>query len=267
MTFDRTADAARYEVVGAGSDAALFAAAALEPADRVLDIGCGYGRTTLRAAAQAPDGEAVGIDIAAPLLAEARATAARTGVRNVSFVHADAQTHRFPEAAFDVALSRNGVMFFADHTAAFSHIGHALRPGGRLAFTVPGDPASNELPQVLGAALRGLLPSGMTRSGAPGVSSLADPGRIRDVLTGAGYERITVTGLGTTLRLGATVHEAAAFLRDWGAVRDALPDPESPAVTEALAAALAPFGPSLRATAWLVSARRPVRSARDGRGS
>lgn len=188
-------------------------------------------------------------------------------MRNAAFVRGDAQTHRFADGGFDLALSRNGVMFFADPAAAFATIGRALRPGGRLAFTVPGDPAANELPRVLGTALRGLLPPRMDVRGAPGVSSLAGPDRIAEVLTGAGYEAIAVTALESRLRLGATTAEAAAFLRAWGAVRDALPDPDDPAVQDALAGALEPVGPRPRAAVLLVTARRPGSPARGGRGS
>ena len=52
--------------------------------------------------------------------------------RNVSFVQADAQAHRFRPGCFDLAISRFGTMFFADPVAASTNIGRALRPGGRL---------------------------------------------------------------------------------------------------------------------------------------
>jgi ubiquinone/menaquinone biosynthesis C-methylase UbiE len=110
----------------------LRAAAGVRSADRVLDIGCGTGRTTREAARAAAGGSALGIDISAARLARARRLARADGLRNISFVQADAQAHRFRPGRFDLAISRFGTMFFADPVAAFTNIGHALRPGARL---------------------------------------------------------------------------------------------------------------------------------------
>src|SRR5229473_1086269 len=68
------------------------------------------------------------------LLAGARKRIAESGLRNVSLVHTDAQTHRFEPNRFDLITSRFGVMFFADPVAAFTNLLPAVRPGGRLCF-------------------------------------------------------------------------------------------------------------------------------------
>ena len=111
---------------------AAMAALAPTPGERLLDIGCGAGQTTLElAAAVAPGGEVLGLDISRPLLEVARARPAVPGVR---FLEGDAQTHAFEPAGFDGAFSRFGVMFFADPPAAFANIRRALKPGGRAAI-------------------------------------------------------------------------------------------------------------------------------------
>ena len=110
----------------------LRTAAGVRPADHVLDIGCGTGQTTREAARAAATGSALGIAISAARLARARRLARAKDLRNVSFVHADAQTHCFPPARFDLAISRFGTMFFAAPVAAFTNIGRALRPGAQL---------------------------------------------------------------------------------------------------------------------------------------
>jgi len=129
--------AERYDAMMAGFDAALFDAAAIRRGDRVLDIGCGTGHTTRVAAGHASGGHVTGIDLSRAMLARARSTADRQGMANVSFVRGDAQVHPFPTGRFDVAISRGGVMFFADVIAAFTAIGRATRAGGRLAFVCP----------------------------------------------------------------------------------------------------------------------------------
>src|SRR5207249_2793421 len=111
---------------------AVIEKAALGAPDRVLDIGCGCGSTTVLAAARAA--HAVGVDISAAMLEFARVRARDMRVSNVRFEQADAQTHPFGAASFDVAMSRFGIMFFDDPVAAFANIGRALAPRGRMVF-------------------------------------------------------------------------------------------------------------------------------------
>ena len=100
-------------------------------ADRVLDIGCGTGQMTREAARAAVSGHALGVDISARMLAQARRLSKEEGLRNLAFLHADAQVHRFPLQRFDLGISRFGTMFFTDPVAAFTNIGRTLRPRAR----------------------------------------------------------------------------------------------------------------------------------------
>ena len=107
-----------------------------DPKDRVLDIGCGAGRTTRDAARLASDGSALGVDISPEMIEQAQRLANAEGFHNVTFEHADAQDHRFPSERFDLAISRFGTMFFRDPVAAFTNIGSGLRQDGRLVIMV-----------------------------------------------------------------------------------------------------------------------------------
>src|SRR5215207_194421 len=104
--------------------------------DHVLDIGCGSGQTTRQAARAAPAGSALGVDVSARAIERARELALTEGLGNVTFEHADAQVHRFPQQRFDLAMSRFGTMFFDDPVAAFANIRRTLRPAGRLVMMV-----------------------------------------------------------------------------------------------------------------------------------
>src|SRR2546427_2271613 len=95
----------------------------LRSGQRVVDLGCGTGATTVELASLvAPDGEAFGVDIAAEMLAHGRETAARLKVENVEFLHADIQVHDLGDGRFDAAYSRFGVMFFTDPVRAFTNV-------------------------------------------------------------------------------------------------------------------------------------------------
>src|SRR5688572_26808327 len=101
-------------------------------ARRVLDVGCGTGSTTLAAARETGlGGTCTGVDVSEPMIALARARAAREHSR-ASFIVADAQTHAFEPAAFDLLISRFGVMFFEDPTRAFANLRRATRAGGQM---------------------------------------------------------------------------------------------------------------------------------------
>ena len=85
--------------------------------DHILDIGCGTGQTTRQAARTARAGSALGVDVSAPSIERARQLTRAAKIRNVTFEHADAQTYRFPQDHFDLAISRFGTMFFDDPAA------------------------------------------------------------------------------------------------------------------------------------------------------
>lgn len=255
----------RWDAVNAGFTEPLLDAAAIVEHDRVLDIGCGNGLTTRVAARRAGHGRAVGVDLSGPMLARARASAAREGIANIAFEQGDAQVHPFPEAGFDVAISRFGIMFFADSVAAFANIGRALRPRGRLAFACMRDIAGNEWVRVLATVrehLPQLLEPPATPDG-PGMFSLADPARIDHVLTRAGFADITVTPIDTAMRFGDDAEAATDLLITSGPVRFTLSGAGQSTirrVRDALRTALQAHADSagvhLRGAAWIVTATR-----------
>jgi ubiquinone/menaquinone biosynthesis C-methylase UbiE len=104
-------------------DHVLRRACDVQPGDHVLDIGCGTGQTIRRAARTARAGSALGVDISAPAIERARELARIEGVGNITFEHANAQDHHFPQERFDLATSRFGTMFFGDPAAASRALG------------------------------------------------------------------------------------------------------------------------------------------------
>ena len=111
--------------------AGVLERAQLQTGQRVLDIGCGTGTSTIHAAqAVGTDGHVVGADISAPMLERARTVAG--DMPHVSFETADVAEYPFEPAFFDHVISRFGVMFFADPDAAFANILTSVRPRGRL---------------------------------------------------------------------------------------------------------------------------------------
>lgn len=172
--FDHVYQAVTAEVLGA---------AAIAAGQRVLDVGCGYG--TLLAAVTGAGAEAVGVDISEPMIA-----AARSRVPAASVLVADAQTTDLAGLGpFDRVISRFGVMFFDDPVAAFANIRRATVPGGRLAFAC-WRPEEEDAFSLGLAPLRARLPDNALPApqvGEPGPLGLADPDRVGEVLTAAGW--------------------------------------------------------------------------------
>jgi SAM-dependent methyltransferase len=217
----------------------------LRPGQRVVDLGCGGGRTTLELAARVgPGGQVVGVDISAGMLAAGRERAARLGAGNVEFVHADVQVYDLGEARFDAAYSRFGVMFFTDPAAAFGNVRRALRPGAALSFACWQTVFDNEWMLIPGAAVAevtGSLPP-MPGPGEPGPFSLADPDRVRAVLGAAGFGSVVVTPHADQVVISeAGIPEAARASTQRAAVREALRDADEPTRERALAAIEAAF--------------------------
>jgi arsenite methyltransferase len=105
----------------------------LEPAERVLDIGCGAGTDTLVAAQMVgPEGSVTAIDMTPEMLAKARGAAEQMGASNVDFVESEAERLPFDDASFDVVISNGVIDLIPDKEAVFSEIYRVLRPGGRI---------------------------------------------------------------------------------------------------------------------------------------
>ena len=236
--------------------------------EAVLDVGCGCGDTTLELARRVgPSGRVLGIDISAPMLGRARERARVAGTTHVTFEQADAQTHAFAAASFDLIFSRFGVMFFVDPTAAFANLRPALRSGGRLTFVCwQGFPQNPWMAVPLMAAAAHITLPPPPAPGAPGPFSFADGQRVRSILSDAGFADVTVDALEEPLTLaGSGGLEAAVEFALTGvgplaaAVRDAGPAAAAP-VRAAVREALAPYvtGDSVRlpSATWIVSARR-----------
>lgn len=254
----------RWNAVNQGFNQHLLAAAAIVPRDQVLDVGCGAGQTTRLAARQASAGRALGLDLSAPMLARARASAAAEGVRNVVFEQGDAQAHPLPPGGFDVAISRFGVMFFSDPTAAFARIGSALRPGGRLAFVCVGEPSGTVWLRLF-TAIRPWAALPDFSPGAPGMFSLAEPGTIHRVLTEAGFAAVRVTAVRTIGTWGRDATDTADFLLASGLGRHVLAETDEAGRAQARAALVdaaraheGPDGVRIQGAAWLVTATWPA---------
>ena len=197
------------------------------------------------------------------MLERARRLSEAEGIANVGFEQADAQVHPFDEAAFDLAISSFGAMFFADPVAAFANIGRALRSEGRLALLVWRELARNEwLTALRGAlALGRVLPE--PPPGAPGPFGLADSDRVRRILTASGFEAVDLAPVDEAVELGADPDDAFEFVRTMGIVEGLTQDLDEAAkaraldnVHEVLAAHHTGEGVVLGTSAWLITARR-----------
>lgn len=201
-------------------------AADLRPGDVVLDIGCGAGATTLRAGdLVGADGRCIGLDISEPMIALARTRAATNGAANVEFVVGDAQTMTPPSVAATAVISRFGVMFFDDPTAAFTNIATMATPGARLSFVCWAPIEDNVW--MLGPAIAVadlVAPPPPVPAGAPGPFAFADTERVRAILESTGWGDVAVEDIDDRIYIGGpgTVAEAVAFAMTSGPMSTSL---------------------------------------------
>ena len=239
--------------------------ARLRPGERVLDVGCGCGDTTVELARRvAPGGGATGIDISAVMLERARQLAREQGVA-ARFELADAQTHVFAPTSADALFSRFGVMFFADPAAAFTNLRRALAPGGRLAFVCWQALPENPWMYVpVGAALQHVPMPPMPGPDAPGPFAFADPARVRGILERAGYQDIEFEDVRETLTVGGrgSLDQTVDFMLQMGptaaALRESADPTLMPRAAAAVRAALEPYvtadGIRMSSASWIVTA-------------
>jgi ubiquinone/menaquinone biosynthesis C-methylase UbiE len=239
---------------------------------RVLDVGCGFGDSTLRIAKSVgPSGQAVGVDCAERFIAEAQSAAAAGGVANASFFVADVQGDAL-RGPYDHAFARFGTMFFMAPGAAMRNIRKALRPGGTFTQIVWRRREDNPWLHEAELRVRELVPvvsheeTNEVHCG-PGPFSMAGPDMLSDMLRGAGFDRITFERFDTDICIGRDLEEAVEFAMMLGPAGEIirLAGQEGakrlPQVVASLREALVPYarhdgvwGPS---STWFVTATVP----------
>ncbi|MEE8579987.1 MAG: class I SAM-dependent methyltransferase, partial [Myxococcota bacterium] len=249
-------------------------AAALSEGERVLDVGCGCGASTLELVQRVgSSGEVVGIDVSKVMLARARERARVRRLENIHFQCADAQVFAFDSGHFDALTSRFGVMFFSDPGAAFANLLQALRPGGRLAFVCWQPLAANPWMHVPMAAAGSVVPlPPRPPPDAPGPFSFGDPERVDRILREALFDHVTIDALETTLSIGGEtdLDQAVDFVLDLGPTAALLREVDETTRSRARSAVREALSPYQRGddrlgsrvempcAVWLVRARRAV---------
>lgn len=253
-------DADRLDRMLAPFADAVIAAARSTEGERVTDIGCGAGALSLAAAAQGA--HVTGVDISAPLIALATKRA-RDRAARADFLVADASAWA-PDALADVAVSRFGVMFFADPAAAFANIRKGLRPGGRLAFACWRSLAENEWALLPVAAAMPFLkePPAPPPPGTPGPFAFASREHVERTLADSGWSAIRISSWDGTIELpGSGAKETADFMLEIGPLARAIaeqgidPAKVRGALVDKVKSLSAPGGQtSLKAAGWIVEA-------------
>ncbi len=159
-----------------------------QPGDVVLELAAGVGDTGLMAARLVGEtGRVIITDFAPEMVAAARRRAQEVGVENAEFRTLDAERMDLVTDSVDGVLCRWAYMLMIDPAAAFAETRRVLRPGGRLAFSVWAAPERNPALSMASEVLAELGHIPPPEPGTPGAFALADPGRIREVVVGAGF--------------------------------------------------------------------------------
>ncbi len=188
----------------------LVELADVQSGSRVLDVAAGYGEPALTAARRAgPGGRVVATDISAEMLAFGRVRAAKAGLRNIEFLESDAYSLDFPDASFDAAVSRWGIIFEPDAEAAARHIRGFLKPGARLAISSWGEPARVPFLSIPLRTTMERLGVPTSPAGTPGPLSRPTPAAIGALLEGGGFSKVAVEQDEVTFEFNSPEHFTA----------------------------------------------------------
>jgi ubiquinone/menaquinone biosynthesis C-methylase UbiE len=231
--------------------------------ERIVDVGCGCGATTIAFAQRVgPAGHVFGIDVSAPMLARARQMAP-AGIP-VDFVLADATVYPFVSGSFDLMVSRFGVMFFAEPALSFANMRRALRPSGRLTFVCWREPRENPwLMMPLQAVYKHVPKLPQLGPEDPGPFAFASEQRVIRILSEAGFSGIEMEpcDLSLDVAVGRGLDAAVETALEIGPASRALegqPPDVRAAAANSIREALAPFASGnsvpLAASIWIVTA-------------
>lgn len=239
---------------------------------RVLDVGCGFGDSTLRIAKRVgPTGEAVGVDCADNFIRDAEAAARKEGVANARFFVGDAQWGDL-RGPYDYAFARFGTMFFEMPGAAMRNVRKALKPGGSFTQVVWRRREENPWLHEAELRVREIVPivsheeTDQVHCG-PGPFSMSGPDMVSMMLRGAGFERITFERFDCDICIGRDLDDAIEFAMALGPAGEIIRlageegEKRKPQVVASLKEGLAPFarpdGIWAPSSTWFVSATTP----------
>jgi SAM-dependent methyltransferase len=233
-------------------------------AERALDVGCGTGGTTIALARRLGGaGQAVGIDISAPMIEAARSHAKREG-STATFIRGDAQSYGFEPASFDRILSRFGVMFFDDPVLAFTNLRRAATGGAELRFITWRGPEENGFMTTAERAAAPLLPHIPPRlPDAPGQFAFADARRVRRILEDSDWKEVDAQAVDTACTFPES--ELVRYFTRFGPLGRVLHEVGDSRRTQIVETVRSAFDPYVRgadvcftAALWLVVARAPT---------
>jgi ubiquinone/menaquinone biosynthesis C-methylase UbiE len=235
--------------------------------ERVVDIGCGFGETTLRIAELVGSrGSALGVDAAPRFIELAQAEARELGIENATYAVLDVEAGP-PEGEFDMAYSRFGTMFFANPVAALRNVRRALTPAGRLVMVVWRSKVENDwvyrAQQITEKFVTKPEEYDEPTCG-PGPFAMANADTTSGILKSAGFHAITLRrcdlpvlggrDLDEAVELVMSLGPAGEILRLAGERAEHLHEPVREALREGLAEWAGPEGVLAPASTWIVSA-------------
>jgi len=179
----------------------LLAMAGITSGQRVLDLACGNGDPSFTIAKRVgPHGYVVGLDITEPMVRSAQAWAKEHGLTNVEYrVVSNELDPGVPDASFDAATCRHGLMYMPEPVAALRTLHQALKPGGRVAISTWGPPERCPFFSLaMQIVMRHIeLPS--PDPGAPGPFALPTPEILTAILEAAGFTNVEVVAFETSV--------------------------------------------------------------------
>lgn len=248
---------------------AIFPTLRVNPGDKVVDVGCGFGDTAIKLARLVgPTGSVLAIDCCDGFLEFGRRDAKEAGINNITFLEEDVQTYPF-EPVHDFCFSRFGTQFFENPVAGLRNMRKSLKPGGIMTMIVWRGIKDNPwLGSAKEVVLRFLPPPGENaQSCGPGPFSMADTGVVTKQLEIAGYKDIAFERIDAKVFVGKDIDDAVAFqlalgpagevYREAGKIAEERHEEIAQALKTQLAKYLGPNGVMMDSSSWRVTAVNP----------